>query len=201
MRDIGEAARPIVSQMIFETKPVDLDPTEQMRVADWIYLRCLVLQAAADRASALSARAARTTPDRAQLPVHWYRDLAADHRTRSTCRIAISGLAPPNNDLRTALFRCSELDSWRDLPSDATPEGYHATFNIGHLVMSVFLFTHLAEGGRMFGLASHPGFGSMLTSIFPPSFKTVQWPATVLSSDQYSRLIETTPVAGVASRG
>jgi hypothetical protein len=196
MRGIEEGARRVLEPMIFSPgHVVDLAVPKQRAIARWVYLRAFVLQAAADFGGRL-----RTPETRLSIPEHWYRELAQDHRPRTQCRISLGSFALPNNDFRTAIFRAGQLDAGPNLPSNAQPEGHHAIFNIGHLVMTIFMYTHLAEAGREFGLAHYPGFQGHLADIFPANLKPVQWPPSVMDFNVFQRLVQTVPVAGIVGR-
>lgn len=93
MRDIEEAARSVVTPMIFDAQPTEVPPDQQMVVASWVYLRSLVLQAAADAVQ--THRRSEQPADQPTLARHWYEELARDRRPRSTCQIWLGALALP----------------------------------------------------------------------------------------------------------
>lgn len=196
MRRIEEGARRILEPMIFAPGYVIVLPVSKQRaIARWVYLRAFVLQAAADFGGK-----SRTPEARLSIPEHWYRDLARDHRPRDQCRISLGSCALPNNDLRTAIFRAGQLDARAHLPRNVQPESHHAIFNIGYLVMTIFMYTHLAEAGREFGLAHYPGFQGHLVDIFPANLKPVRWPPSVMDFNMFQRLVQSVPVAGIVGR-
>jgi hypothetical protein len=185
MRDIEEAVREILAPMMFGAEPTTISPDQQSAIADWVYVRALILQAAADAAG-------RT--HRLDVPAHWYHELAREHGVRAGSHTWIGALTLPNADLRTALHRSATLAFVPPTPADPWLDGYYATFNVGYLIVRILV---LARGMPNNGLATTRGFGpSVLIPIWPVDVRPVHWPPRFLSIEEYGRLLGTPPVVG-----
>lgn len=172
--------------MIFDGAEVALDTATQTPIAAWVYLRWLVLQAAATP---------RVSPS--FVPSHYYREMAEHHRPPATARIWLGCL--DTTDFRTSVFNFANLDS---LPPgtilrEMTTEAYYSTLHIGRLIMRVFLYAALPQASSQLGMVINPPFDVSLLNIWPPNLDKRTWPGRVLDQRSYAGLIRTIPGANL----
>lgn len=179
MRDIEEGARALVLPLIFDAQPLNLaDHDVQERIATWVYLRTLVIQAASD-------------PQ--ELNAHYYHQLEETHRLPTQSFVWLGFLT--RNDPGTSIFFSQPLDAnapgvVRSAPSEA----YAATLSIGFFVGRVFVYSPLLQRGGQFGNVDNPPFNEFLVPIWPLSFNR-RWPPKGLDLVGYMGLVRVTPLA------
>jgi hypothetical protein len=178
MRDIEESARPLLIPVIFDGTAMALNHDEQDRVACWIYLRVLVLQAA--------------TEPSGKFPQYHYWQMEETHRPPVAGHIFLGSLA--RRDPAFSVFHSRSLDTagrlaLREMGQDA----YCATLSIGPLAARVFIHSPLAEKGGHFANVETPGFGHFLVPIWPHNLNAT-WPPA-LDWHQFLGLIATIPTA------
>lgn len=199
IRDIGEAARPVVKPMIFGAMSTKLELTVEDRVGAWAYLRMLVLTAAANPERPLDFP-----------PTYFYRQLAETHRPPAGLNCQIWLATMQTLDLASAYFSSGNLHGHLPLGGvvrigsgageTVRPEAYIGSFQVGHLVARLFLYTSLSGGSIEYRPVHHPAYGEFLIPIWPIGYALNWPPAKSFDPAGYVSFTQYVPIMGHLKR-